>query len=136
MKTAYVLLFTALAIAGCKKDKPVEVSRDFGPSTAAPTAPPAESPEALRDALVAAEPTLKVGIVNAVDLRTMTATIGGVNEADYKEGDTLSLNDLTQQPVASGVVTAAAGGTVTIRYAVITGGRPPREGDLAIKFGR
>lgn len=135
MKTAYVLLLSALLVAGCKKDKPVEASKDFGPSTAARTAPPAASPEALRDALLAAEPTLKVGIVSGVDTRTMTASIGGVNAADFKEGDTLSLNDLTQQPIASGVVTGVAG-NVTVRYTVISGGRPPQDGDLAIKFAK
>jgi hypothetical protein len=136
VKTAYVLLLSVLLVAGCKKDKPPAPSNDFGPDTAAPVAAPAASPEALRDALLAAEPSLKVGIINGVDLSNMSVTVGGVNEADFKAGDTLSLNDLTQQPIASGVVTAVGGGSVTVRYTVIAGGRPPQGGDLAIKFAK
>lgn len=136
MKTAYVLLLSALLVAGCRKDRATEPSTDFGPepAAAAPAAAPAASPEALREALLSAEPSLKVGIISAVDLRNMTATIGSVNEADFKEGDTLSLNDLAQQPIASAVVTGTGAGSVTVRYNVIAGGRPPQEGDLAIKF--
>ena len=135
MKIAFALMLGAVMVTGCAKKQPTP-SNDFGSAPAVRTAAPASSPEALRDALLQADPTLKVGIINQVDSRAMTAAMGGLNDADFTMGDVVSINDLTQQPVATGEVTASAGGTVTVRYTVLSGGRPPRDGDVALKFAR
>ena len=132
MKTAFALLLSAaMLIGGCAKKKETKPSDDF----AAPLPPPPTyTSEAMREALIQADQSLKVGQINSVDTRAQTAAVANVLQADFKAGDIMTIVDLTQAPVATGSVIAVGSDMVTVKYTIVAGGRIPRDGDLAIKF--
>jgi hypothetical protein len=136
VKVSYALILSAaVLVGGCTKNKTKKPSDDFANTPVTPAAP-AYSSTQVRDALLAADPTMKVAIVSQSDMRAMTTTATVAQDGDFKVDDAVAIIDTTQQPVANGVVTGAAGGAVTVHYNVITGGRPPRDGDLVLRFAK
>jgi hypothetical protein len=141
VKVSYALILSAaVLVGGCMKHKhdTKKPSDDFAnaPVTPAPAETPTYSSAQLRDALLASDSTMKIAIVAQTDQRNMTTTATAVQDGDFKVDDAVAIINVAQQPVANGVVGGASAGSVTVKYNVIPNGRPPRDGDLVLKFAK
>lgn len=120
------------------------ISALLGGCAAKPKTPPAPPPPSVNSARQTArdlqaayrqsDPSARVGIVLAVKPDIQLAAVGDVPVKDFKSGDVVSFMDTNQQLVANGHVTDTDNDLLIVKYDVLlSGGRAPRAGDLAIR---
>lgn len=92
----------------------------------------AEGLERLRSEFAIADPSARVGAVEAVLPSSMYLTVGQISVADFPEGTAVSIVDSNRQVVTYGVVVKTFESSVHVKYD--KSARAPKVGDVAVHF--
>ena len=124
-------LIVTLLVAGCRHDKPVLQPQQAPPATV-------EKARQIQAAYQRAASGVVVGLVSDVNPDLYLAAVSEVAVSDFHPGDVVTFVDSNQNPVTTGSVLRIAGNALHVKYDPprLAGGRPPKVGDLMVRFMR
>lgn len=106
-----------------------------GPPTAAlPPEADASLVQQLRQSYQRIHPGTRVGLVTAVAEEVSLAAVSDIDLKSFKNGDILTFIDTNEQPFANGTVVNITDDALHVKYTPASGGRAPRQGDLAVSL--
>ncbi|HEY8666590.1 MAG TPA: hypothetical protein VIL86_08000 [Tepidisphaeraceae bacterium] len=128
-RLACVVVLAGLMV-GCRHNPP--------PQKEMPAAVSSQTLQSIRESYRQLDPNARVGQVLAVEPSADLAAVGEVDVKDFKEGDSITFLDASQNLIANGtvvrIVTGEGGDWLHVRYEpAARGGRAPAVGDLAVR---
>jgi hypothetical protein len=105
------------------------------PQPSAPQAAPSpQRAAAIREQLMQQAPNMLIGDVVEVYPQAQLAAVSNAAVERFHDGDVVTFLNAEKEPVATGQVVRIVGDQLHIRYEPAQNGRPPQQGDLAVRI--